>query len=213
MKTVWSLSALPNTKLYLQWLKWSFLLSLVNYFLPDLLIYVSVCIPCCHTCLPEKLDPSQDFSFTLPGNFSLPTLIFNFIIVIPVFLWSPYLYHCLLTALHLPPFHVWSSFRILLQSAFQQYNLSWSELPVGEIRSLYGLSPFSSPSSHHSCSSCHSSLLQQTLPHPPAIYLHMTLPVPFLWGLTSLSPAGPYSRCLRRYRSQEQDRPLVGYGK
>lgn len=144
-------------------------------------------------CLLEKLDPSQDVSRVLPGNFSLPTQNFNFIIYHPCLpLISPYLHRCLLTALH-PP--VWSSFCILLQSSIQQSYLSWSELPVREIRSLPGLSPFCSLSSHHCGSSCHSSLPQQTLPHPPFIYLPVTLSVPFLWGLTSLSPADPYSRC------------------
>lgn len=154
-------------------------------------------------CLLEKLDPSQDVSLVLPGNFSLPTR--NFLLSItPVSLWSlSRLHRCLLAALHLP-FHVWSTFCILLQSSIQQSNLSWSELPIREIRSLSGLSPFCSPSSHHCSSSCHSSLLQRTLPHPPFIYLSVTLSVPFLWGLTSLSPEDPYSRCLRRYRSREQ---------
>lgn len=52
-------------------------------------------------------------------------------------------------------------------------------------------SPRSSPSSHHSCCSSHSSPLRQTRPHPPFIYLPVTFPVPFRLGLDQSVHRGP----------------------
>lgn len=64
----------------------------VNYFILDVFFFFirfGVCISCCHTCLLERLDPSQDFFHHSQETSTFPhrTLILFFII--PVFLWSP----------------------------------------------------------------------------------------------------------------------------
>ena len=188
-----------NTKLFLLWLKVVCLcLSLVNYFILDLFIcfFVSACR---HVLRRQE---SWIRLRTPPGNFSLPTHNFHFIIYRPVFLWSLYLYRCLLAALplyfFLPFFMSGHHFYILLQSSSSSsplcpgLNAQWETSVVSP-----AYPPFPSPSSHRFHCSC------RFLP-PSADSAHPLSSV-FPWlCLPGLSPADPYSRCSRRYRSREQ---------
>lgn len=127
-----------------------------------------LCIPCCHVlvCWKSLIHLRTLLSLQEIPAFPDTTLIIS----LPVRVFD--LFCCLLTALHLPvPVH----FLILPPSSIQPSNLFCPELPEREMCSLSGLYPFSSPSSHHSRSSCHFTLLLQTLPHPPFIYLLETL--------------------------------------
>lgn len=114
----------------------------------------------------RKLQPSHtELSFHYPSA-SLPLISLS--VLLPTHSFS---FLCLIIILYSAP--------VIYPS-----NLSCSELPGREICSLSGLSPSSSPSSRRFC---HFSLGLVSL----LICLPVTLPLSFLCGLTSLSPADP----------------------
>lgn len=142
------------------------------------LISTFLCIPHCHILICWK-------SFSGPISHSRKNSTFPNTTSFDLFF-------CLLAALHLPfPCHKRSFFdsTSIMHPAVQSV-LLWTPRKRN-VSSLHGLYPFSSPSSHHSCSLCHFTLLNQTPPHSLFIYLPATLSVPFLWSFTSLSPTDP----------------------
>lgn len=183
-----------NTKRSLLWLKWSFILSLVNYFVLDLVIYFFVLYPVLwRACLLEKLDPPL---YHETSAFAHRTLN---LIYLPVFLWSLYLYCCLITALHLP-FPSLSCVIIFLYSAPVIYPdvLVWTPskrnlqtlwpllLFFSIIPSLPQLLSFPSPSPH-SASSPPSSIFLWLCLSPSSeawpVYAQQ-MPAVHVWGVT-----------------------------